>query len=176
MGLLDSVLGAAMGGNQGGGGGQAMLMQVIAMLLQGQGGGGQAAGGGLGGMLGGVLGSALGGGGAGAGAGAGGLGGLGALLEQLQQGGLGDAAQSWVSTGQNQPVSGDQLAAALGADRIGALAQQVGMPAGDLSSQLAQYLPQVVDQLTPNGQLPSADGNADLGGLLNSVLGGLMKG
>jgi uncharacterized protein YidB (DUF937 family) len=102
-----------------------------------------------------------------------GMGGLGGLLQQLQQGGLGNAAQSWVSTGENLPVSGDQLAAALGADRIDAIAQQVGMPAGDLSSQLAQYLPQVVDRLTPDGQLP--EGGADLGGLLGDVLGGLLK-
>lgn len=174
MGLLDSVLGSAMGGGQGGGG-QQMLMQVIGMLLQGQGGGAQGGGGGLGGMLGGVLGSALGGGQAGsqASGGMGGLGGLGGLLAQLQQGGLGDAAQSWVSTGENMPVSGDQLSAALGADRIGAIAQQVGIPAGDLSSQLAQYLPQVIDKMTPNGQVP--DGGADIGGLLGNVLGGLLK-
>ena len=153
MGLLDSVLGSAMGALQGGGqgGGNAMLMQVIGALLQGQGGG---AAGGAGAM--------------------GGLGGLGGLLQQLQQGGLGEAAQSWVSTGQNLPVSADQLQSALGADRIDALAQQVGMPAGDLSSQLAQFLPQVVDQLTPDGQLPTG-GGADLGGLLGNVLGGLMR-
>ena len=128
MGLLDSVLGSAMGALQGGGQGGAggdVLMQVIGSLLQGQGGAGGAAGG------------------------------LGALLQQLQQGGLGDAAQSWVSTGPNLPVSADQLQSALGADRIDALAQQVGLPAGDLSSQLAQFLPQVVDQLTPGGQLPA---------------------
>ncbi len=154
MGLLDSVLGSAMGALQGGGqsgGGNAVLMQVIGALLQGQGGGG------------------------GGGSAMGGLGGLGGLLSQLQQGGLGEAAQSWVSTGQNLPVSPDQLQAALGADRIDALAQQVGMPAGDLSSQLAQYLPQVVDQLTPGGQLPEGGGGADLGGLLGTVLGGLMR-
>jgi uncharacterized protein YidB (DUF937 family) len=147
MGLLDSVLGSAMGALQGGGQGGAggdMLMQVIGSLLQGQGGAGGAAGG------------------------------LGALLQQLQQGGLGDAAQSWVSTGPNLPVSADQLQSALGADRIDALAQQVGLPAGDLSSQLAQFLPQVVDQLTPGGQLPTG-GGADLGGLLGNVLGGLLR-
>ncbi|MBP7668037.1 MAG: DUF937 domain-containing protein [Burkholderiaceae bacterium] len=147
MGLLDSVLGSAMGALQGGGQGGAggdVLMQVIGSLLQGQGGAGGAAGG------------------------------LGALLQQLQQGGLGDAAQSWVSTGPNLPVSADQLQSALGADRIDALAQQVGLPAGDLSSQLAQFLPQVVDQLTPGGQLP-AGGGADLGGLLGNVLGGLLR-
>lgn len=145
MGLLDSVLGGAMGalqgGGQGGAGGNAMLMQVIGSLLAGQQGG---AGGGLG-----------------------------ALLQQLQQGGLGDAVQSWVATGQNQPVSADQLHAALGGDRIGALAQQAGMPAGDLASQLAQVLPQVVDRLTPNGQLPA--GGAELGDLLGGALGGLLK-
>ncbi len=158
MGLLDSVLGSAMGALQGGGqasGGSGinpLLMQVIAALLQGQGGG-------------------AGGGGA--------LGGLGGLLQQLQQGGLGEAAKSWVSPGQNLPVSADQLQAALGGDRIDALAQQVGLPAGDLASQLAQYLPQVVDHLTPNGQLPEGEagsaGGADLGGLLSNVLGGLLR-
>jgi uncharacterized protein YidB (DUF937 family) len=147
MGLLDSVLGSAMGALQGGGQGGAggdMLMQVIGSLLQGQGGAGGAAGG------------------------------LGALLQQLQQGGLGDAAQSWVSTGPNLPVSADQLQSALGADRIDALARQVGVPAGDLSSQLAQFLPQVVDQMTPGGQLPTG-GGADLGGMLGNVLGGLLR-
>jgi uncharacterized protein YidB (DUF937 family) len=153
MGLLDSVLGSAMGALQGGGqgGGNALLMQVIGSLLSGQQGGGAG----------------------------GGLGGLGALLQQLQQGGLGEAAQSWVSTGQNLPVSADQLQAALGGDRIGALAQQVGLDPGDLAGQLAQYLPQVVDRLTPDGRLPSGDGEsgggADLGGLLGNVLGGLLK-
>lgn len=151
MGLLDSVLGSAMGALQGGGqgGGQAMLMQVIGALLQGQGGG--------------------------QGAGNAGLGGLGGLLQQLQQGGLGEAAQSWVSTGENLPVSGEQLQAALGADRIDALAQQAGLPAGDLSSQLAQMLPQVVDRLTPGGQLPADGHGPDLGGLLGNVLGGLLR-
>lgn len=144
MGLLDSVLGSAMGALQGGGQGGA----GGDVLMQ-------------------VIGSLLQGqGGAG--------GGLGALLQQLQQGGLGEAAQSWVSTGPNLPVSADQLQSALGADRIDALAQQVGLPAGDLSSQLAQYLPQVVDQLTPGGQLPTG-GGADLGGLLGNVLGGLLR-
>ena len=155
MGLLDSVLGSAMGALQGGGqgGGNALLMQVIASLLSGQQGGGAG----------------------GAGGAAGGLGGLGALLQQLQQGGLGEAAQSWVSTGQNLPVSADQLQAALGGDKIGALAQQVGLDPGDLAGQLAQYLPQVVDRLTPDGQLPAGGGGADLDGLLGNVLGGLLK-
>ena len=78
-----------------------------------------------------------------------------------------------MGTGQNLPVSADQLHSALGGDQVAALAQQTGLPVGDLMGQLAQMLPQVVDQLTPNGQVP--DGGADLGGLLGNVLGGLMR-
>ncbi len=151
MGLLDSVLGSVLGGG-------------------GQGGG--AGGGSSGAMLTQVLGSLLGGGDA-QGGGAGGIGGLGALLQQLQQAGLGDAVQSWVGTGQNQPVSADQLGAALGGDRVEAMAQQAGLSTGDLMGQLAHLLPQVVDKLTPNGQMPA--GGGDLGGLLGGMLGGLMK-
>lgn len=149
MGLLDQVLGSAMGAMTGSnqGGGSAVLMQVIGSLIQGQAGSGGTPAGGA-------------------------AGGLGALLQQLQQGGLGEAAQSWVGTGQNLPVSADQLQSALGGDRISALAQQAGMPTGDLMGQLAQMLPQVVDQLTPDGRVPS--GGADMGSLLTSVLGGLM--
>ena len=101
-------------------------------------------------------------------------GGLGALLQQLQKGGLGEVAASWVGTGHNLPVSADQLQSVLGGDQIGALAQQAGLSQGDLMGQLAHMLPQVVDRLTPNGQLPASDG-ADLSGMLNSVLGGLMR-
>ena len=101
-------------------------------------------------------------------------GGLGALLQQLQKGGLGEVAASWVGTGHNLPVSADQLQSVLGGDQIGALAQQAGLSQGDLMGQLAHMLPQVVDRLTPNGQLPASDG-ADLSGMLSTVLGGLMR-
>ena len=99
----------------------------------------------------------------------GGLGGLAGLVNQLQQGGLGDAVQSWGSTGQNLPVSAEQLGGVLGQDTLGQLAQQLGMPQADVAGQLSQILPQVVDKLTPNGQLPSG-GLGDLGGLLGSLL------
>ena len=149
MGLLDSVLGSVIGnmagGRQGGGAGADLLMQVVGGLLN-QGGG---VGGGLGG-------------------------GLGALLQRFQSGGLGEVAASWVGTGQNLPISPEQLQSVLGGDQIGALAQQAGLSQGDLMGQLAQMLPQVVDRLTPNGQLP-AGGEADLSGMLSSVLGGLMR-
>jgi uncharacterized protein YidB (DUF937 family) len=97
-------------------------------------------------------------------------GGLAGLVNQFQQGGLGDVVASWISTGRNLPVSADQVHQALGPDTIGALAQQLGLSHGDVAGQLSQLLPQVVDKLTPNGQVP-AGGLGDIGGLLGSLMG-----
>ena len=88
--------------------------------------------------------------------GAGGLlGGLGGLLNKLQTGGLGNIASSWVSSGPNQPVPPAQLGTALGPDIIKALSQRTGLPEDELTKQLSQVLPQVVDKLTPAGRLPT---------------------
>ena len=110
-------------------------------------------GGGLGDVLKGPLGGLLGG----AAAGSVISGGLGDLLKQLQQGGHGDTANSWVGTGTNKAISPGDLASALGADQINSLASQSGMSRDDLLSGLSKYLPQVVDHLTPDGRLPSED-------------------
>jgi uncharacterized protein YidB (DUF937 family) len=83
------------------------------------------------------------------------LGGLGGLLSKLQQGGLGNVTNSWVGSGQNQPVSPGQLGSALGPNIIKTLAQQSGISEEELTKQLAQVLPGVVDKLTPNGRLPT---------------------
>jgi uncharacterized protein YidB (DUF937 family) len=83
------------------------------------------------------------------------LSGLGGLLDKLQQGGLSNATNSWVGSGQNQPVSANQLSSALGPDVIKTLAQQSGLSADDLSKGLSQVLPGLVDKLTPNGRLPT---------------------
>jgi uncharacterized protein YidB (DUF937 family) len=89
--------------------------------------------------------------------GAGGLlGGLGGLLDRLQKGGLGDAANSWVGSGQNQPVSPGQLGSALGPNIIKTLAQRSGTSEEDITKQLSQVLPGLVDKLTPQGRLPTA--------------------
>jgi len=89
--------------------------------------------------------------------GAGGLlGGLGGLLNKLEEGGLSNAANSWVGSGQNQPVSPTQLGSALGSKVIKTLAQQSGLSEEDLTKQLSQVLPGIVDKLTPNGRLPTA--------------------
>lgn len=84
------------------------------------------------------------------------LGGLGGLLSKLQQGGLGSATNSWVGSGQNQPVSSNQLGSALGPSIIKTLSQQTGLSTDELTQQLSQVLPGLVDKLTPNGRLPTA--------------------
>jgi uncharacterized protein YidB (DUF937 family) len=83
------------------------------------------------------------------------LGGLGGLLDKLQAGGLGNVANSWVSSSQNQPVSPGQLGPALGSDIIKTLAQRSGLSEEELTQQLSQILPGVVDKLTPAGRLPT---------------------
>jgi uncharacterized protein YidB (DUF937 family) len=99
-----------------------------------------------------------------------GRGGLAGLLGQLRSAGLGDAADSWVSTGRNLPVSADQISTALGSGQLRELAQQFGISPDALPGQLANILPQVVDKLTPQGrvpdQLPGMDG---IGGLLKGL-------
>jgi uncharacterized protein YidB (DUF937 family) len=108
-------------------------------------------GGGLGDLLKNGLGGALAGGAAGSIL----SGGLGDLLKQFQQSGLGDVAKSWVGSGPNQPVSADDLGKVLGSDQIKNLMAHSGLSRDDLLDALHQYLPQVVDQLSPQGRLPS---------------------
>jgi uncharacterized protein YidB (DUF937 family) len=114
-----------------------------------------AQGGAIGGGLGDLLKSGLGGLLATGAAGSIVTGGLGDLLKQFQQSGHGEAADSWVGTGPNKTISPNDLAGALGADKINALAAQTGMSRDDLLQGLSEYLPKVVDQLTPQGRLPT---------------------
>ena len=83
------------------------------------------------------------------------LGGLGGLLDKLQKGGLGNVASSWVGSSQNQPVSPGQLGSALGPDVVKVLAQRSGLSEEEITKQLSQILPGVVDKLTPQGRLPT---------------------
>jgi uncharacterized protein YidB (DUF937 family) len=126
---LPGGLGSALGGALGGGGGG------LGDVLKGP----------LGGLLaGGAAGSVL-------------SGGLSDLLKQLQQSGQGEAANSWVGNGQNKQIAPGDLANALGADQISLLSSQSGLSRDELLSGLSQYLPQVVDHLTPDGRLPTED-------------------
>lgn len=154
MGLLDSVLGSVMGGQQQAGAGGAggglgslismvtsnpQLMQAVTAMLSNDGG----------------------------------QGGLGGLMAKFQQAGLGDVVGSWVGSGQNQPVSGDQLTNVLGTDTMAGLAEKLGMSQGDAASQLSNILPGLIDKLTPNGAAPAGGlGNA---GDLMGMLGGLLQ-
>jgi uncharacterized protein YidB (DUF937 family) len=78
-------------------------------------------------------------------------GGLDGLLAKLQQGGLGDAVQSWLGKGQNKAVSADQITQALGNPQIAAVAKQFGIDPQQVSGLLAQNLPGLVDKLSPDG-------------------------
>jgi uncharacterized protein YidB (DUF937 family) len=125
--------------------GQAPSPKTINAGLPGAGGGGlgDLLKGGLGGLLaGGAAGSVL-------------SGGLGDLMKQLQQGGQADTANSWVGKGQNKAIAPGDLANALGADQIESLSAQSGLSRDDLLSGLSQYLPKVIDHLTPDGRLPT---------------------
>jgi uncharacterized protein YidB (DUF937 family) len=108
-------------------------------------------GGGISDILKGGLGTVL------AGGAAGGIlsGGLGDLLKQFQASGHGDVAKSWVDNAPNKAISSDDLAKALGSDQIETLTAHTGLSRQDLLAGLSQYLPQVVNQLTPDGRLPT---------------------
>lgn len=128
MGLLDSILGSVLGGGHSQNSGQAALINAVIQMLTNKGSG---------------------------------AGGLAGLVGALTQGGLGNAASSWVGTGRNLPVSAEQLQSALGGSRSGGmlaqLAQQAGLSHGDAASGLSQILPGLVDNLTPDGQIPQQD-------------------
>jgi uncharacterized protein YidB (DUF937 family) len=84
-------------------------------------------------------------------------GGLQGILQQLQASGLGDQVASWIGTGANHPVSGNQIQDALGADQVAQIARQAGVEPEHAASGLAQLLPQIIDKLTPDGQVPHGD-------------------
>ena len=82
-------------------------------------------------------------------------GGLAGVLNSFRQSGLAQHADSWVSTGANMGISGDQLQQALGSSSIENVASQLGMSQGQAGSAMAQILPELINQLTPSGQLPA---------------------
>ena len=101
-------------------------------------------------------------------------GGLNDLIARFEQGGLGSVIGSWVSTGHNLPISAEQLQSVLGSGQLGQIAEQLGLSHGEAAAQLSQVLPQVVDHLTPNGQLP-ASGDAGSMGDIGSLIGNLLR-
>ena len=82
-------------------------------------------------------------------------GGLGGLLSKFQRAGYGPQADSWLSTGQNQPIDGDVLSQVLGAGTLDRIAGQLGLPRREAADQVASALPDVVDRMTPQGSVPA---------------------
>jgi uncharacterized protein YidB (DUF937 family) len=97
-------------------------------------------------------------------------GGLEGILGKFQQAGYAEEAQSWVSTGENKPISGDALQQVLGQGQLGDIARQLGMSSGDAAGGLASVLPQLIDGMTPKGEVP-----ADSGDLVSQALAMLQK-
>jgi uncharacterized protein YidB (DUF937 family) len=163
MGILDGLLGGGMQRGRGMSpltlallgvlGYQALKGKNLGDMFRGNAAPGQSPdkGGGLGDLLGGGLGSLLGGGAAG------GIlsGGLGDLLKQFQSTGHGDVAQSWVSSGPNKTISPQELEESLGPERVRWLMEQTGMSKGELLAGLSRELPEAVDELTPQGRIPT---------------------
>ena len=101
-------------------------------------------------------------------------GGLAGLLQQFQANGLGHLADSWVSTGQNLPLNAEQVQSVFGSEQIQEMAAKAGIDPQALSGKLAELLPQVIDQATPNGSIPDQSSlQQGLGGLLQGFLGRL---
>jgi uncharacterized protein YidB (DUF937 family) len=95
-------------------------------------------------------------------------GGLSGLIEKISAGGLGEQVASWISTGKNLPISAEQINSVLGSSFIQDLAAKLGINTNDVANSLSSLLPQVIDKLTPDGQVP-----ADHNKLLEAGLAGL---
>lgn len=156
MSQLDDLLGGLLGGKGGGAGG---LEDILGQLTGGQQGGGGSSGMGGGGMVAMLLPLV-----------AGFLkgGGLNKILSGLQQQGQGSQAQSWVGTGENEAVSGSQIEQVVGADQISAIAEQLGLSNEQAADAVAAVLPQVVDRVSPDGELPA---DSDLDDLFERIAG-----
>jgi uncharacterized protein YidB (DUF937 family) len=128
---LGDILGGHLGGRTGGAASGSSLQDMMK--------------GGLGGLL------------AGASAGSVLSGGLGNLMKEFQDRGYGEVAQSWMGTGPNQAIGPNDLENALGSEALDTVAQQTGMSRSDLLAGLSNHLPELIDQLTPNGRLPSQE-------------------
>ena len=93
-------------------------------------------------------------------------GGLAGVLEKFKTGGLAEQADSWVSKGENLSISAEQVTQVLGSGTISNISNKLGLSQDEISAKIAEYLPQVIDKMTPDGEV-----NAGSGNLLTAVLG-----
>ena len=98
------------------------------------------------------------------------IGGIGGLVSAFQKNGLGDVVASWISNNTNLPISAEQIQSVLGQGPLQDVASKMGLSSGDVASTLSERLPGLVDQLTPNGQLPSGDLMAQGLGMLKGFM------
>ena len=80
------------------------------------------------------------------------------LKRKFESSGLGDKVKSWIGTGENEPISRDEIKHGLGQDEIDRIAQQSGKSSDEVADELSRELPRAVDEATPTGQLPTAAG------------------
>jgi len=101
-------------------------------------------------------------------------GGLSGLAAAFQQKGLGDIVTTWIGTGENLPISENQIQQVLGSDQLQAIAGKAGIPAATAGRRLAALLPGIVDKLTPGGQIPESNNlmSTDMGHLKDLMSGG----
>jgi uncharacterized protein YidB (DUF937 family) len=99
-------------------------------------------------------------------------GGISGLIQSFEQGGLGHVIQSWLGTGQNLPISPDQLRGVLGSDWVAHITQATGLSQAQVEQHVSALLPHIVDHLSPNGQLPQGDLSSALAGVAQKFLHG----
>ena len=140
MGLFDSLANKALGsvlGSSAEGGAEGLDLGKLMRMFTGSGEGAS--------ILSGLLGE---------------VGGLGGLMEKFKGAGLGDIFASWVGKGENLPIKPDQLQSALGTDTVQKASSALGVDAGQLMPMLSQFLPSIVDKLTPNGEIEAEHANS----------------
>lgn len=98
------------------------------------------------------------------------MGGLPGLVDRFQQAGLGNVISSWIGTGENTPITGLQVRQALGDDQIQQISNETGLPQADAADQLSGMLPDLVDRLTPGGNIPQG-GLGNMSALLDHFMG-----
>jgi uncharacterized protein YidB (DUF937 family) len=86
---------------------------------------------------------------------------LSSISQKFRESGLDEQLSSWISKGQNLPVVGPQIERALGSDAVAGIASRLGITQEQAADELAEAVPEVVDEMTPEGELPTQTGAGD---------------
>jgi len=97
---------------------------------------------------------------------------FGVVIEKIRNSPLSDQLRSWIGKGENQPVTADQITAVLGEKLLAKIAEQTGVDRGQAARNIANKLPEMVDEMTPEGGPPApADANSDIESLMRDATG-----